>query len=329
MRVIIYGAGAVGGTIGAMLHRAGHEVALIARGAHLEAIRAHGLRLRTPVFDEVVHVTAYGSPAEITFRPNDIVLLTMKTQDTVAALDDLRAVAGTTIPVVCAQNGVENERLAARRFDHVYGMLVQLPASHIEPGEVLAEGGPRLGVLDVGRYPTGLDDTVEELSAMLRDSSFVADPSDAVMRLKYAKLTRNLGNVMALVTGTRGGRQLMTDIQREAEAVYRAAGIDCASVDEYQSRVDLCAIVEVPGIPRAGNSTMQSVLRGRTSVETDYLNGEIAHRGAEYGVPTPVNRTMQDLAAEVALGVRAPASMTADEVLAMAEARANRPTGAA
>lgn len=321
MRVIVYGAGAVGGTIGASLHRAGHEVALIARGAHLDAIRERGLRLRAATLDEIVRVPAYGSPTEIAFRDDDIVLLTVKTQDAVAALDDLRAAAGSSIAVVCAQNGVENERLAARRFERVYAMLVQLPASHLQPGEVISEGGPEPGVLDVGRYPDGLDDTIEALATMLRGSGFVADLNPRIMRLKYAKLLHNLGNATALITGARGGRDLMNAIRREAEAAYLAAGVDSASVDEYNARVDLCQVVNVPGLVRPGNSTVQSILRGRTSVETDYLNGEIARLSAEHGVPTPVNRTVQDLAAEVATGRRAPGSMTDDAILALAEQR--------
>lgn len=321
MRYIVYGAGAVGGAIGGLLHHAGHEVALIARGSHLHAIRERGLHLRTPALDAHLAVPAFAAPAEIAFRDDDVVLLTMKSQDTVAALEDLRAAAGSGIAVVCAQNGVANERFAARRFDRVYGMLMQLPATYLEPGVIVTEGGPAAGVLDTGRFPLGVDEVVETLCRNLVASGFVADPNPAIMRLKYAKLLRNLGNVVPLITGAAGGRPVVHALRAEADAVYRAAGIDCAPTEEYAARTALCDIVEIPGVPRSGNSTMQSVLRGITSLETDYLNGEITMLGAQYGVPTPVNRVVQDLSAEFARTGRAPASMTADEVLALAAGR--------
>src|SRR4051794_6341220 len=114
MRYIIYGAGAVGGVIGARLFQQGHDVVLIARGSHLDAIRSRRLTLETPDGPASLAILAVAHPSELHFNSDDLVLLTMKTQDTPSALDDLRATAGAEIPVVCAQNGVENERLAAR-----------------------------------------------------------------------------------------------------------------------------------------------------------------------------------------------------------------------
>ncbi len=323
MRYVIYGAGAVGGAIGGLLHHGGHEVLLIARGAHLTAIRAHGLHLITPTRETYLDIPAVASPAEVAFRVGDVVLLTVKSQDTIAALEDLRAAAGSAIPIVCAQNGVANEREAARRFDRVYGMLMQLPATYLKPGEIVTEGAPSAGVLDAGCFPRDVDEVVETLCADLEDSGFVAARSPAIMRLKYAKLLRNLGNAVPLITGAVGGRPVVHALRAEAEAVYRAADIDCAATEEYAARTALCDIVEIPGVPRSGNSTMQSVLRGASTLETDYLNGEITALGAEFGVPTPVNRVVQDLSAEFARSGREPGSMSADEVLALASARAS------
>ncbi|MGH2634470.1 MAG: ketopantoate reductase family protein, partial [Tepidiformaceae bacterium] len=81
MRYIIYGAGGIGGAIGGRLFLAGREVVLIARGAHLDAIRAGGLLLRTPEGDHRLPIDVAGHPREIEFRDDDVVLLTMKTQD--------------------------------------------------------------------------------------------------------------------------------------------------------------------------------------------------------------------------------------------------------
>src|SRR5690606_7217747 len=124
MRFIVYGVGAIGGTIAAALALAGHEVVGIARGRMLDAIRANGLLFRTPEGEHRVSFPCHAAPDEITFRPDDVVLLTMKGQDTQEALLALRAAGADGQAIVCAQNGVANERAALRLFPNVYGMTV-------------------------------------------------------------------------------------------------------------------------------------------------------------------------------------------------------------
>src|SRR5215216_6455049 len=164
-RYIIYGAGAIGGGVGGRLFEAGHEVVLICRGEHLEAIRRDGLLLRAPEGDVRLPVPAAGHPREVELTPDDVIILTMKTQDSERALVDLEAAGGGELPVVCCQNGVENERLAARRFARVYAMLVAMPATFLTPGEVIVEGTPLTGILHTGRYPTGTDELADRLCA--------------------------------------------------------------------------------------------------------------------------------------------------------------------
>ena len=113
MRYVVYGAGAVGGVIGGNLHRAGVPTTLVARGAHLEAIRRDGLLLATPDGDHRLDVTAVGGAAEVDWTDDTVVLLTVKSHQTAAALDDLVAHAPPHTPVVAAQNGVANERSRA------------------------------------------------------------------------------------------------------------------------------------------------------------------------------------------------------------------------
>ena len=194
MRYIIYGAGAIGGVVGGRLFAAGKDTVLICRGRHLEAIRERGLLLRDPTGDRSLRVPAAGSPAELQFSDQDVVILTMKAQDTSAALDALEMAGGRDVAIVCCQNGVANERMAARRFDRVYAMLVALPATFMEPGVVLGWSTPVAGVLDVGRFPDGTDALCDQLGADLGDAGFICRPDPVVMRLKYAKLLTNLGN---------------------------------------------------------------------------------------------------------------------------------------
>jgi 2-dehydropantoate 2-reductase len=325
MRYIIYGAGGIGCTIGARLALAGREVALIARGAQLDALQSRGLTLKTPDGNHHLELPAFASPAEMHLGRDDVVILTMKTQDTAAALADLEAVAGPGIPVVCAQNGVENERMAARRFSHVYAMLVALPATFLEPGEVIASGAPLSGALHAGRYPGGADDTIEALCNALNAAHFtsIADPEP--MRFKYRKLLLNLGNALELLvpetawgnTGELGA--FAASLREEGEACYIAAGIDAMSMSEYQERVTShYAHTPVEGRPRSGSSTLQGLIRGNSTTEVDYLNGEIALLGALHAVPTPRNMLVRTLAAEVVAGKRSPRSLTAADLAAMA-----------
>ena len=153
MRIVVYGAGGIGGVIGARLFESGHDVALIARGAHLEAIQANGLRIDSATGSRTLPVPVVGHPRELDLDADDVVVLAMKSQDTVGALEALVAVRARRHDVVCAQNGVANERAALRVFANVYGMCVMCPTGHLEPGVVEAYSSPVTGLLDVGRYP--------------------------------------------------------------------------------------------------------------------------------------------------------------------------------
>ncbi len=326
MRFIIFGAGGIGGSIGGRLHLSGHEVVLIARGRHLDALKERGLRLRTPDGDYQLPITAVGSPAEIDFRADDVVFLTMKTQDTEAALHSLELAAPPDIPVVCAQNGVENERLAARRFANVYAMLVALPATHLEPGEVIASAAPLTGALHAGRFPSGLDSTIEAVCAALRASKFVADADPEPMKLKYRKLQLNLGNGLEVVVGQTawGAGGAMGDVaaklREEAVACYRAAGIAWTDPEEYQQRViGHYRSQPVGGQARGASSTWQSVMRGHSTIEVDYLNGEICLLGRLHSVATPYNDLVRKQAVAMAAGLIKPGSMSIEDLVRTAE----------
>jgi 2-dehydropantoate 2-reductase len=326
MRYIIYGAGGVGGVVGSRLFEAGHEVVPICRGAHLEAIQRNGLRLRTPNDDLRQRIPAVGHPREIEFRDGDVVVLTMKTQDTERALADLEAAAGADVPVVCCQNGVENERLAARRFARVYAMLVALPATFMEPGEVLGECIGISGVLDVGCYPAGVDDVAERIAADFSASKLISRADPRVMRLKYTKLLSNVANAVQAITGQMRGsphfHEMAARLRAEAVAVYEAAGIDYMPEDQYNTEVRAhYQIGEIDGVPRGGSSTWQSLMRGLGSVETDYLNGEIVLLGKLHNVPVPLNTLMRRVAAEIAANGEKPGRYTVDDLLAMAGAK--------
>src|SRR5205823_2867017 len=136
MRFVIYGAGGIGGVIGARLHQSGHDVILIARGKHHEAIAKEGLRLQSADEDVTLDIPVADHPSGVELSGDDVVILGMKSQDTQAALEALFDVAPRGIAVACAQNGVANERAALRLFENVYGICVMCPTSYTEPGIV-------------------------------------------------------------------------------------------------------------------------------------------------------------------------------------------------
>jgi 2-dehydropantoate 2-reductase len=296
VRYIIIGAGAVGGSIGGRLHESGHEVVLVARGAHYEAIRDRGLTLRTPQDVLKLCVPVVDGPEGLALREDDVLVLAVKTQDTTAALDDWAPVAAH-LPLVCAQNGVESERIALRRFALVYGMCVWLPASYLEPGEIIAPGAPLTGMLHVGRAQGGTDDTALRIAAGLEKSHFLAPVVPDVMRWKYAKLLSNLGNAIHALCGPPADEALRRRTYDEGAAVLDAAGIAHTSeTEQAELRGEQVEVRPVEGSALFGGSSWQSLARGTGSIEADYLNGEIVLLGRQYGVLTPVNETLQRLA---------------------------------
>lgn len=317
MRIVVLGAGGIGGTIGARLHQAGYDVAVVARGAHGAAIRERGLTFATPEERVTLRIPAYTHPREVDWRGDDVVVLAVKSQDTEAAAREIEEAAGQ-VPIVSAQNGVANERTLARWFGDVHGMCVMMPVAHLEPGVVLAHSTAATGILDLGRFPAGTDDLDESLASALRASRFECVARSDIVRWKYRKLVNNLGNaVQALCGGTDDAARASAELLvAEAEAAYAAAGID--AVTEKQDavrRADHLQLHGISGETRPGGSTWQSLARG-SAIETDYLNGEIALLGRLYDVPTPANARVQALMARAAASGAGPGSMSSAELLA-------------
>ncbi|MFE6891095.1 ketopantoate reductase family protein [Streptomyces sp. NPDC057694] len=338
MRYLIIGAGAVGGAIGARLAEAGQDVVLVARGRQYEALRERGLRFEAPDGARVHRPPVADGPDALgTLRADDVLVLCVKTQDSAAALAAWGAApvegggtAAARLPLVCAQNGVESERLALRTFQRVYAMCVWLPATFVEPGVVRADGTPLTGILHLGRYPAGSDGTARAIGADLERGGRLAAPVvDDVLRWKYAKLLSNLANAVEAVSGVLTGEESIALFRRaraEGEAVLDAAGIAYTSQDEEKkTRADRIRFEPFDGSPRGGGSTWQSLDRGAGSVEVDYLNGEIGLLGRLHGVPTPVNDVLQERANDAARHGRPPGATPIAELVAAVDARIRIP----
>ena len=293
VRYIFYGAGAIGGALGARLFELGRDVVLIARGEHGRKIAAGGLRFGTPEGWRTLRIPVVEHPRDLTFDENDVVVVAMKSQDTAAALDTLVPLAPPDMHVACAQNGVENERRTLRRFANVHGLCVMMAGVYLEPGVVHVHNPPFGSVVDIGRVPDGHDAIDEWLAADLELAGVRSRACDDIMNRKYAKLLSNLTNVLEAASGRAAHSSVLGDRAREeAEAVFRTAGIVPARGAEPRN---VMTFAEVAGVTRPGGSTLQSVARGLPSLEVDDLNGEIVLLGRLHHVPTPVNAMLQRL----------------------------------
>ena len=316
MRIIVYGIGAVGGTVAAALSLSGREVVGIARGKQFEAIRAVGLRLRSPTADRVARFPCVSDPMDLELNPDDLVLLAMKSQDTLPALERLRAAGMDEQPVFCLQNGVANERLALRRFPNVHAATVMIPSLYRIPGEVAAFCAPKLGFLDFGRYPFGIDDADHALAEALEFAGIEAFVSSNAMAGKFGKLLVNLANVIqAALEEPKVPPELAKIVRAEGARALKAAGIDWVDVmNGSPDRRELIIQREVDGVENVGWSTRQSLLRGADSVEIDYLNGEIVLLGRLHGVPTPLNAALTRLGRKLAADGAGPGRMSRAEL---------------
>jgi 2-dehydropantoate 2-reductase len=285
-------------------------------------MRQRGLSIRLP--DEtkpdetkIVEVAVVSGPNEIAFQPDDFVILTMKSQDTEAALEDLRLAAGDSIAIGCCQNGVANETMALRRFANVYGMMVIVVGgvAHLEPGIIEATDWPPAAIIEIGRFPAGNDAIAQQVETDFREAGMNPRASAEIMRWKYAKLLTNMNNaVQAVCPADAESRELATLVRAEAEACFAAAGIDYASNEEMTQRRATINARRVAGSQQLLSSTWQSLQRGAGTSEVDYISGEIALLGRLHGVPTPANEAFQYFTALLARERRPPGSISAADV---------------
>ena len=316
MRVIIYGAGAIGGVVGGYLARVGHDVLLIGRPGLVKTVREHGLRLVTPDDTHVLHPAAVTTPDQVDFSPDDVVFLCMKGQDTEGALRDLRAVV-EDVPIFCLQNGVRNEEFAAQYFPKVYGVEVRIGAVFLDNDEVVCRRDPP-GWLMMGCYPTGTDDLVEAVAANLRTAGFFVLVTPDVMPHKWAKLLLNLANAIGAITDARGDdvARIAEAARQEAQEILAQAGIRWVSEEELAQEWPEITIQPRSRLDtEAQSSTWQSLTRRTGSIETDFFNGEIVRLAKQLGRRAPVNETLLHISQEMAVKQEPPGKYTPAELL--------------
>jgi 2-dehydropantoate 2-reductase len=297
-KILIYGAGALGSAIGGLLHQAGHQVGLLGRATHLEAIAADGLRIDGKWGTHHVRgMTLYRQPEDIQRSDWDYILLTVKTYDTAAAIERCRRLAGPDTWLVSIQNGHGNVDALTAVFgpDRVLGARV-FTGLEVRPGHVTITGhadalriGPHHG--EPERLPPA-----ERLAGVLQQAGVPAQATDRFLCYLWAKLIYNcalnpLGAILRLTYGELVShpptRRSMSDIFREAFAVCRAHGIPLFwdRPEEYEPVFDTQLVP-----PTAGHyPSMLRDLDQRGRTEIDSMNGAIVQLGRQHGIATPAN----------------------------------------
>ena len=332
-RYVIVGAGAIGGTVGGVLARAGIPAVLVARGRHAEILAANGLTLTTP--DGVFHtpVTAVSRPGDVRLTRHDVLVFTTKTQQLDAALlewvdqpvhgpDGVVGTAGDLLPALTALNGVAAEEKALRYFRQVFGVCVWLPAVHLQPGEVIVRSWPVVGQFHIGRWPAPLltpadDAFLQRLTQAWSTSGVRVNAVDDVAPWKYNKLLSNLGNAVGALSGEGADMSDVTAALRaEGEQVLRTAEIEFVSFGvSSAARADGPTPRAVPGRDTgASNSTWQSLSRNTGNVETDYFNGEIVRIAHQHGITAPLNAALARASREAVRNQLGPSRFSAAQL---------------
>jgi 2-dehydropantoate 2-reductase len=305
MRIAVLGAGAVGCYFGGMLARAGHAVALIGRPAHVDAIRADGLRLEARAFDERIAVEASTAPQAV--RGAELVLFCVKSMASEEAASEMASFLEPGALVLNLQNGVDNaERIQSRIRQPVIPAVVYVATEMAGPGHVKHHGR---GDLVIGSLDSSLPRAaLEQVKQVFGAAGVPVALSENVLGELWAKLVVNCAyNALSAITQLPYGamiqgagiREVMDDVVEEALAVAKASGVRMA--DDMLART--YAIAEA--MPAQYSSTAQDLARGKPT-EIDHLNGYLVRRGEALSVPTPVNRVLHALVQLLERKARAP-----------------------
>jgi 2-dehydropantoate 2-reductase len=285
MNVAVMGAGAVGCYYGGMLARAGHDVTLIGRSQHVEAIERHGLRLETQTFDERIRVSARTEESAV--QGAQLVLFCVKSTDTESAAVAIKPHLAPDALVLSLQNGVENaDRLRTLLTQEVAAAVVYIGTEMAGPGHVRHHGRGELLI-----EPSKAS---EDVARALIAAGVPTDISGNVRGALWAKLILNCAyNALSAITQLPYGRlvkgagiaAVMRDVVDECVAVAQADGVT------IPGDVDAAIRKIAETVPGQYSSTAQDLARGKRT-EIDHLNGLIVRRGEALGVATPANRLL-------------------------------------
>lgn len=291
MRIAVMGTGGTGGYFGGLLARAGEEVAFIARGAHLEAIRKNGLAVKSVLAgDFTISATATDDPGDI--GPVDFVLFCVKAYDNAVAAEQIRPLIGPETIVLSVQNGIDNEQQIGEVIgpDPILGCVSYVSSTIKSPGVIAQTGGP--GTIVFGEMHGGTSARAETLQSTLQNSGITAELHSDIQTALWQKFLGICGvNGVTALTRLPMGEivaceetlSLMRGTMEEVEAVARTSGANLPEGCVDQS-MGFFSSVE----PSVRGSMYYDLAAGRR-LELDVLNGAVVRLGSEYGIPTPIN----------------------------------------
>lgn len=292
MRIAIVGTGAVGGYFGGRLARAGHDVTFIARGADLQAMRAHGLQVESPLGDFVVDpVAVTQDPAEV--GPVDAVILGVKAWQVREAARQARPLIGPATLVLPLQNGIEAvgllvEELGAR---HVVGGLCRIASLKDRPGHIRHLGiDPYIALGELDNRPSERVQRLQQafFQAEGLSAEVAADISAAIW--KKFMLIAPWGGVGAVTRAPVGVFRSLPEsralLAQSVEEIARLAGERGVALEEDAVAATLAFIDGLP--PESSASLQRDIAAGRPSELNDQI-GAVVRLGRASGVPTPVN----------------------------------------
>ena len=289
MRIAVMGAGGLGGTVGALLAKSGHDVSLIARGEHLEAIRSGGLRLTGALGEITVNVAATDNPADV--GPVDLVIFAVKTYHNEQAIPAIKPLVGDSTAVLTFQNGVESAQQISAGVGrgHVLPGVYWTPAHIQSPGviRVVSDPSAEFGNPDGGETAQ----TIEIQQALQKSgvkAEFWADPNKMLWN-KFVPFCSLAGVTSASRTRIKRlltykeGLGLFTDTIEEGRAVAQAKGVHLPA-DIAQKMIE-----NFENFPDSYQPSMQTDFQLGRRTELDAINGAMARQGREASVPTPIN----------------------------------------
>ncbi|HEX3097030.1 MAG TPA: 2-dehydropantoate 2-reductase [Usitatibacter sp.] len=298
MKIAMMGSGGVGGFFGGRLAKAGYDVTFVARGAHLEAMRANGLTLENePQGDiRIPQVKATGDPASI--GPVDLVILSVKLWDTDAAARAIAPIVGPETAVLSLQNGVIKDDILRKRFgpERVMGGVCYV-ATHISRPGVIHQTGTMQRVI-VGEHDGRASERASALHEAFAASGVKAELSADVRRAiweKYVFLvglsasTTSMRQPLGPIRSNPRTRAFLHDLMREVVAVGRAHGVALPE-DFADDRLEFADT-----LPVDMTSSMHHDLDRGHPLEVDWLSGGVVELGEAVGIPAPANRAVRDI----------------------------------
>ena len=295
MKVAVMGAGAVGGYFGALLHRGRMDVSLIARGPHLQAIKARGLHIKSYQGDFTVPAKAVGDPREI--GPVDLILFCVKSYDTESAARQCLPIIREGTAILSLQNGVDNEEKIGviAGVEKVLGGVAYIGAGVSAPGVIMHTAEGRIVF---GEMTGGISDRGRRLERILREAGLPIELSPDIQAALWRKLCWNaafnainalVGGEVDILVRRPEGEALARAVMDEVRAVGASQGVHLP--DDAADKLLHWTATAATGM----KTSMRQDLEAGRRLEVDALNGVVVQRGQAAGIPTPYNFTLYAL----------------------------------